>query len=56
MNWNHTASGVRFGPENTSTFYKNYKEDIKLLKEVGHNSFRTSYQLGKIVPRRKRKS
>lgn len=26
----------------TSTFYDNYKDDIKLLKDIGHNSFRTS--------------
>lgn len=30
------------GPQNTSKFYKNYVNDIKLLKKTGHNSFRTS--------------
>ncbi|MEG1001812.1 glycoside hydrolase family 1 protein [Clostridium sp.] len=30
------------GTENTSTFYNNYKNDIKLMKETGHNSFRMS--------------
>ena len=25
------------GPEDTSTFYENYKKDIQLLKEVGNN-------------------
>lgn len=38
------------GPENTSTFYSNYKEDIKLLKETGHNSFRTSIQWSRLIP------
>ena len=40
----------RVGPENTSTFYSNYKEDIKLLKETGHNSFRTSIQWSRLIP------
>lgn len=38
------------GPQDTSTFYDNYKEDIKLLKEVGHNSFRTSIQWSRLIP------
>ena len=38
------------GPQNTSTFYANYKEDIKLLKETGHNSFRTSIQWSRLIP------
>lgn len=38
------------GPEETSTFYKNYKEDIKLMKELGHNSFRTSIQWSRLIP------
>lgn len=38
------------GPKDTSTFYKNYKDDIKLLKEVGHNSFRTSIQWARLIP------
>ncbi|MGL4336534.1 MAG: glycoside hydrolase family 1 protein [Turicibacter sp.] len=38
------------GPQNTSTFYQNYKEDIKLLKETGHNSFRTSIQWSRLIP------
>lgn len=40
----------RVGPENTSTFYKNYKEDIKLLKKTGHNSFRTSISWARLFP------
>ena len=38
------------GPEHTSTFYSNYKDDIKLLKETGHNSFRTSIQWARLIP------
>ena len=38
------------GPEKTSTFYKNYKEDIKLLKKTGHNTFRTSIQWARLFP------
>ena len=38
------------GPKDTSTFYKNYKEDIKLLKATGHNSFRTSIQWTRLIP------
>ena len=38
------------GPKDTSTFYDNYKEDIKLLKATGHNSFRTSIQWSRLIP------
>lgn len=38
------------GPKDTSTFYENYKSDIKLLKETGHNSFRTSIQWSRLIP------
>lgn len=38
------------GPENTSTFYRNYKEDIRLLKETGQNSFRTSISWARLFP------
>lgn len=30
------------GPQKTTDFYNRYKEDIKLMKEIGLNSFRTS--------------
>lgn len=40
----------QIGPKDTSTFYKNYKEDIRLLKETGHNSFRTSIQWSRLIP------
>ena len=31
-------------------FYANYKDDIQLLKETGHNSFRTSIQWSRLIP------
>lgn len=30
------------GPAETSTFYRHWKQDIALLKQLKHNSFRTS--------------
>ncbi|SDN08125.1 6-phospho-beta-glucosidase [Fictibacillus solisalsi] len=38
------------GPENTSDFYHRYKQDIQLMKETGHNSFRTSIQWSRLIP------
>lgn len=38
------------GPKVTSTFYKNYKTDIQLLKQTGHNSFRTSISWSRLFP------
>ena len=38
------------GPENASTFYHNYKDDIALMKELGHNSFRTSISWARLIP------
>ena len=38
------------GPGETSTFYKNYKSDIKLLKKTGHTIFRTSIQWARLFP------
>ncbi|MGX7446338.1 glycoside hydrolase family 1 protein [Dolosigranulum pigrum] len=55
--WDHwyEEEGYKFhneiGPTNTSTFYKNYKEDIKLLKETGHNAFRMSIQWARLFPK-----
>ncbi len=40
----------KIGPQDTSTFYKNYKDDIKLLKNTGHNSFRTSISWSRLFP------
>lgn len=38
------------GPGVTSTFYENYKEDIQLMKQTGHNSFRTSIGWSRLFP------
>ena len=38
------------GAEHTSNFYYQYKDDIKLMKETGHNSFRTSIQWSRLIP------
>ncbi|QAA34516.1 glycoside hydrolase family 1 protein [Clostridium manihotivorum] len=38
------------GPEVTSDFYHQYKEDIKLMKEIGHNSFRFSISWARLIP------
>ena len=40
----------QIGPQDTSGFYDHYKEDIKLLKELGHNSFRTGIQWSRLIP------
>lgn len=38
------------GPEKASYVYKKYKEDIQLMKETGHNSYRTSIQWSRLIP------
>ncbi|EJQ43556.1 6-phospho-beta-glucosidase gmuD [Bacillus cereus BAG6X1-2] len=38
------------GPDKTSQFYYKYKEDIKLMKELGHNSFRLSISWSRMFP------
>jgi 6-phospho-beta-glucosidase len=38
------------GPETTSDFYHQYKEDIKRMKETGHNSFRFSISWARLIP------
>src|SRR5690625_4538583 len=38
------------GPDVASAFYKKYKEDIQLMKQTGHNSFRTSIQWSRLIP------
>jgi 6-phospho-beta-glucosidase len=45
---NRFFNGV--GPEKTSQFYYKYKEDIKLMKEIGHNSFRMSISWSRLIP------
>ena len=37
------------GPNIASNFYNSYKEDIKLIKEIGLNSFRTSIQWTRLI-------
>ncbi|MGL4860033.1 MAG: glycoside hydrolase family 1 protein [Enterobacteriaceae bacterium] len=38
------------GPQESSTFYDNYINDIRLLKQLGHNSFRTSISWSRLIP------
>jgi 6-phospho-beta-glucosidase len=40
----------RVGPDKTSQVYKRYKEDVQLMKETGHNTFRTSIQWSRLIP------
>ncbi|MGG4608444.1 glycoside hydrolase family 1 protein [Providencia sp. Me31A] len=40
----------QIGPQDASTFYDNYREDIKLLSLLGHNSFRTSISWSRLIP------
>ncbi|GGB60543.1 6-phospho-beta-glucosidase GmuD [Lentibacillus populi] len=38
------------GPETTSDFYHRYKEDIQLMKDIGHNTFRMSISWARLIP------
>ncbi|NYV28079.1 glycoside hydrolase family 1 protein [Streptobacillus felis] len=38
------------GPETTTSMYKYYLDDVKLLKETGHNTFRTSISWARLIP------
>ncbi|WP_027415274.1 glycoside hydrolase family 1 protein [Aneurinibacillus terranovensis] len=38
------------GPDTTSDFYHRYKEDIQLMKEIGHNTFRFSISWSRLIP------
>lgn len=38
------------GPNEASGFYDNYKDDIKLLKATGHNSYRSSISWVRLFP------
>lgn len=40
----------QIGPNNTSTFYRNWRQDIALLKQLNHNSFRTSLSWARLIP------
>ena len=41
----------RIGPKEASGFYTQYREDIRLLKETGHNSCRISISWSRMFPR-----
>ena len=41
------------GPEKTSQVYTRYQEDIQLMKETGHTTFRTSIQWSRLLPQGK---
>lgn len=38
------------GPGKTSQVYTKFLEDIQLMKQIGHNSFRTSIQWSRLIP------
>lgn len=38
------------GPDITSDFFNRYEDDIKLMKELGHNSFRMSLSWARLFP------
>lgn len=40
----------KIGPEKTSNFYFDYKENVKLLEETGQNSYRTSISWSRLIP------
>lgn len=40
----------QIGPETTSNFYNQYKEDILSMNEIGFNSFRTSISWARLLP------
>lgn len=43
----------KVGPEKTSQVYTRYQEDIQLMKETGHTTFRTSIQWSRLFPQGK---
>ncbi len=45
---NRFFNGV--GPENAFKFYNNYEEDIKLMKKLNFNSYRTSISWSRLIP------
>ncbi|WP_078393544.1 glycoside hydrolase family 1 protein [Alkalihalobacillus patagoniensis] len=40
----------KVGPTNASKFYDRYQEDIALMKELGHNTFRFSISWSRLIP------
>lgn len=41
---------AQVGPDKTSRVYQKYQEDIQLMKQIGHNSFRSSIQWSRLIP------
>lgn len=37
-------------PQQTSTFYQHFRDDIGLMKAINHNSFRTSISWSRLIP------
>uniref|UniRef100_A0A5Q0TLT8 Family 1 glycosylhydrolase n=2 Tax=Vibrio algicola TaxID=2662262 RepID=A0A5Q0TLT8_9VIBR len=51
--WYKTQPNRFFGDvsaTDASTFYQHYRSDIALMKEIGHNSFRTSISWSRLIP------
>lgn len=51
--WYETESNRFFenvSPKTTSDFYHRYKEDIRHMKEIGHNTFRLSISWARLIP------
>lgn len=40
----------QIGPADTSGFYRHYRDDIALMSQIGHNSFRTSIAWSRLIP------
>lgn len=40
----------KVGPSDTSNFYNMYKDDVKKMKEIGFNSYRTSISWSRLIP------
>ena len=38
------------GPDKASQVYTKFREDVQLMKQTGHNSFRTSIQWSRLIP------
>lgn len=38
------------GPKVTSNFQETYKEDIRMIREIGHNTFRMSISWSRLIP------
>ena len=40
----------QIGPAQTSGFYEHFRDDVRLLRQLGHNSFRTSIAWARLIP------